>query len=148
MTREIAHQQSFEKALYSIQPNFPPGKLAGMPQFANVYFNMSTGDGDARGPWNKEPTFEYREAQPAVDGGDGLAAVCLDAKDLELVNQAALRLQSDPKSDPVTGAMLGMDRGDGSQDVSGNRRAAAEMGPKPTKSGPQSQKGSPSRKPS
>jgi len=66
--------QSFEKALYSIQPNFPPGKLAGMPQFANVYFNMSTGDGDARGPWNKEPTFEYREAQPAVDGGDGLAA--------------------------------------------------------------------------
>jgi Mn-containing catalase len=148
MTREIAHQQSFEKALYSIQPNFPPGKLAGMPQFANVYFNMSTGDGDARGPWNKEPTFEYREAQPAVDGGDGLAAVCLDAKDLELVNQAALRLQSDPKSDPVTGAMLGMDGGDGSQDGSGNGRSAAEMGSKAAKSGPQSQKGSSSRKPS
>src|ERR1041384_5250844 len=41
MTREIAHQKSFEKALYSIQPNFPTGKLPGMPQFANVYFNMS-----------------------------------------------------------------------------------------------------------
>jgi Mn-containing catalase len=29
MTREIAHQKSFEKALYSISPNFPPGKLPG-----------------------------------------------------------------------------------------------------------------------
>ncbi len=55
MTREIAHQQSFEKALDSIQPNFPPGKLPGKPEFANVYFNMSSGDGDARGPWNNEP---------------------------------------------------------------------------------------------
>lgn len=27
MTREIAHQKSFEKALYAIEPNFPPGKL-------------------------------------------------------------------------------------------------------------------------
>jgi Mn-containing catalase len=41
MTREIAHQQSFEKALYSIQPNFPPGKSQGDPKFSNVYFNMS-----------------------------------------------------------------------------------------------------------
>ena len=24
MTREVAHQKSFEKALYSIEPNFPP----------------------------------------------------------------------------------------------------------------------------
>ena len=40
MTREIAHQKSFEKALYSIQPDFPPGKLPGEPQFANVYYNM------------------------------------------------------------------------------------------------------------
>lgn len=27
MTREVAHQLSFEKALYSIRNNFPPGKL-------------------------------------------------------------------------------------------------------------------------
>jgi Mn-containing catalase len=27
MTREIAYQKSFEKALYAIEPNFPPGKL-------------------------------------------------------------------------------------------------------------------------
>ena len=30
MTREIAHQKSFEKALYAIEPNFPPGKLPGV----------------------------------------------------------------------------------------------------------------------
>ncbi|MET1025059.1 MAG: manganese catalase family protein, partial [Pseudoxanthomonas sp.] len=70
MTREIAHQQSFEKALYSIQPNFPPGKLPGMPEFTQVYFNMSTGDQPTEaGPWNADPTFEVRDAEPAVDGG-------------------------------------------------------------------------------
>jgi Mn-containing catalase len=131
MTREIAHQQSFEKALYSIQPNFPVGKLPGMPEFTNVYFNMSTGEGDLRGPWNKEPTFEFREAQPAVDGGDGLATVGIGAEDLELVNRASVRLQSDPKSDPVTGAMLGMDNG--THGPSGNGYNAAAMGPKAAK---------------
>ena len=124
MTREIAHQQSFEKALYSIQPNFPPGKLAGMPEFTNVYFKMSTGNGNLRGPWNNEPTFELREAAPAVDGGDGLATVTLGDEDLELVNQAAARLQSDPKSDPVTGAMLGM--GESTNAPTGNGGTAAE----------------------
>jgi Mn-containing catalase len=131
MTREIAHQQSFEKALYSIQPNFPVGKLPGMPEFTNVYFNMSTGEGDLRGPWNKEPTFEYREAETAVDGGDGLPTVGIDGDDLELVNQAAMRLQSDPKSDPVTGAMLGMDNG--TSGPSGNGRSAAALSPKAAK---------------
>src|SRR3982751_3563614 len=71
MTREIAHQKSFEKALYAIEPNFPPGKLPGMPRFTNVYFNMSQGDGDARGPWNAEENFEFvtgADAQQSVDG--------------------------------------------------------------------------------
>lgn len=108
MTREVAHQQQFEKALYSMQPNFPPGKLAGMPEYTNVYFNMSTGDGDVRGPWNNEPTFEYREARPAVDGGSGMPEVTLPADELAAVKKAASRLQSDPAADPVTGAMLGM----------------------------------------
>jgi Mn-containing catalase len=111
MTREISHQQSFEKALYSIQPNFPPGKLAGMPEFTNVYFNMSGGGGDARGPWNNEPTFDYREATVAVDGGSGLAEVGMQTAEQQAVEQAAMRLQSDPTSDPVTGAMLGMSGG-------------------------------------
>ncbi len=109
MTREIAHQQSFEKALYSIQPNFPPGKLGGMPEFTNVYFNMSTGEGDATGPWNSAPTFEMREATPAVDGGAGDFAVGMASADADVVEQAAMRLASDPQSDPLTGAMLRME---------------------------------------
>jgi len=113
MTREISHQQSFEKALYSMQPNFPPGKLAGMPSFTNVYFNMSVGDGDTRGPWNSEPTFEYRDAEVAVDGGSGMPEVKMASDELAVVKKAATRLQSNPTSDPVTGAMLGMGAADG-----------------------------------
>jgi Mn-containing catalase len=107
MTREISHQQSFEKALYSMQPNFPPGKLPGMKEFSQVYFNMSTGDTDARGPWNKEPTFEFREAQTAVDGGSGMAEIQVTAGEAEVVEQLALRTRSDPEADPLTGAELG-----------------------------------------
>src|SRR4051794_37317559 len=92
MTREIAHQKSFEKALYSIQPNFPPGKLPGVPEFSNVYFNMSTGDGDQSGPWNKEPTFQFREAETAVDGGTGLPQVNVSEDEAELIQTAAQRL--------------------------------------------------------
>jgi Mn-containing catalase len=55
MTREIAHQKSFEKALYAIEPNLPPGKLPGMPDFDSKYFNMSQGEGDMEGPWNTGP---------------------------------------------------------------------------------------------
>ena len=50
MTREIAHQKSFEKALYAIQPNFPPGKLPGQAAFTSVYFNMSQGGPEVQGP--------------------------------------------------------------------------------------------------
>ena len=109
MTREISHQQSFEKALYSIQPNFPPGKLGGMPEFTNVYFNMSTGSTDARGPWNSAPTFEFREAAPAVDGGSGDFGVQMASADIEMVERAAVRQASVPQSVPLTGAMLGME---------------------------------------
>src|ERR1700750_2106135 len=53
MTREIAHQKSFEKALYAIEPNFPPGKLPGMADFTDKYFHMSNGDGGlVTGSWN------------------------------------------------------------------------------------------------
>jgi Mn-containing catalase len=114
MTREISHQQSFEKALYSIQPNFPPGKLAGMEKFENVYFDMSRGNGDTRGPWNKEPTFEYQEGRPAVDGGDGNPHLAASAEDRQWLKQSAQRLQSDLSSDPITGAMLG--RGESESD--------------------------------
>lgn len=110
MTREIAHQQSFEKALYSISPNFPPGKLQGKPEFAQVYFNMSQGPGDLRGPWNNEPTFEYipePQDQVPVDGGDGDGTVLLSKAEMKAVAAASTRTASDPTSDPLTGAEMG-----------------------------------------
>ncbi|MDF2795316.1 MAG: putative manganese-containing catalase, partial [Pseudomonas orientalis] len=108
MTREIAHQISFEKALHSIQPNFPQGKLPGKPEFAQVYYNMSQGEGNMRGPWNQGDEWEFVESpQPAVDGGDGTASVQLDADDEALLSAMKIRTLSDPTSDPVTGADLG-----------------------------------------
>ena len=108
MTREIAHQLSFEKALHSIQPNFPQGKLPGMPEFTNVYFNMSQGTESMRGPWNRGDDWEFIESPtPAVDGGDGLATVQLDSADEALLENMKMRTMSDPNSEPVTGADLG-----------------------------------------
>jgi Mn-containing catalase len=110
MTREIAHQKSFEKALYSMVPNFPPAKMPGDPRFANVYFNMSQGEGDMRGPWNSDAEFEYvseRGEQQAVDGGDGQATVGLDDDEANNLKAMAMRTASDPGSDPMTGVDLG-----------------------------------------
>jgi Mn-containing catalase len=107
MTREIAHQLSFEKALHSIQPNFPQGKLPGMPEFTNKYFNMS-GEPNVRGPWNQGDEWEYVEnPEPAVDGGDGLASVTLSSADFDVLEAMKTRTMSDPSSNPVTGADLG-----------------------------------------
>ncbi|MBA1228301.1 manganese catalase family protein [Pseudomonas viridiflava] len=109
MTREIAHQLSFEKALHSIQPNFPQGKLPGMPEFTRKYFNMSNGDASPRGPWNSDEAFEYVEHPlPAVDGGDGTASVMLSEDDEATLMVMKKRTQSDPAAEvPVTGAELG-----------------------------------------
>ncbi|SCC18484.1 Mn-containing catalase [Kosakonia oryzendophytica] len=107
MTREAAHQLSFEKALYSIRNNFPPGKLPPVEQYTHVYYNMSEGD-DPRGSWNSDEHFEYvAHPQPAVDGGDGLATVTLSKEQEALVKAMAKRTQSDPAVDPLTGAELG-----------------------------------------
>jgi Mn-containing catalase len=116
MTREIAHQKSFEKALYAIEPNFPSGKLPGVPEFTNKYYNMSQGEGDAEGPWNTGPLWEnvsVREQQSAVDGGDGTAIVKLSRQDEQALAAAASRTASDPTSDPTTGAELGAGPGSG-----------------------------------
>jgi Mn-containing catalase len=110
MTREIAHQKSFEKALYAIEANFPPGKLPGQPEFTNTYFNMSQGDGDMRGPWNQGGQWQFveeRAKQAAVDGGDGSASVKLSRADMAIAKKVAARTISDPASDPTTGAELG-----------------------------------------
>jgi Mn-containing catalase len=116
MTREIAHQKSFEKALYAIEPNFPPGKLPGMPKFTDKYYNLSQGEGDATGSWNTGEQWEKvddRDQQMAVDGGDGLASVELSAKDTKVLETLAARTQSNPAANPVTGADLGAGPGAG-----------------------------------
>jgi Mn-containing catalase len=111
MTREIAHQKSFEKALYAIQPNFPPGKLAGMPEFASVYYNMSQGGPEVQGAWNDGAAWTVvsdREQQQAVDGGDGLATTRVTPEEEEQLSNMAARTMSDPSAEPLTGAELGM----------------------------------------
>ncbi|WP_313009019.1 manganese catalase family protein [Brevundimonas vesicularis] len=116
MTREVAHQKSFEKALYAMEPNFPAGKLVGLPAFADKYYDMSQGEGDARGPWNEGEQWEFiddREQQGAVDGGDGSASVSLGKLDAAAVQAFAARTASDPDGNPVTGADLGAGPGAG-----------------------------------
>ena len=116
MTREVAHQKSFEKALYAMEPNFPAGKLVGLPAFADKYYDMSQGEGDARGPWNEGAQWEFvddREQQSAVDGGDGSASVSLNERDAAAVQAFVARTASDPDANPVTGADLGAGPGAG-----------------------------------
>jgi len=115
MTREVAHQKSFEKALYAIEPNFPPGKMPPKPEFASVYYDMSQGDGsDVRGPWNSGGDWKFvskREEQCAVDGGDGTASVKLDKAEKSALEHVMARTMSHPDSDPMTGAELGVGPG-------------------------------------
>ncbi len=93
MTREVAHQLSFEKALYSIRNNFPPGKLPPVEQYTDVYYNMSQGD-DPRGSWNSDENFNYvAEPMPAVDGGDG--------GDSEIAARADGAAQSDGRKNEI-----------------------------------------------
>lgn len=116
MTREVAHQKSFEKALYAITPNFPPGKLPGDPAFTDIFYDMSQGEGDVQGPWNSGELWERiddRDAQAAVDGGDGHASVVLDESQQAALEAMAARTASDPDSNPVTGAELGAGPGAG-----------------------------------
>ena len=116
MTREVAHQKMFEKALYSIENNFPPGKLPGMPQYTDKYYNMSQGPGDARGPWNQGEQWEFvdiRADQAPVNGGDGNPTVRLAAEELQAINQVAARTKSRTDVNPVTGADLGAGPGAG-----------------------------------
>lgn len=113
MTREIAHQVSFEKALYAIEPNFPPGKLPGDAKYADVYVDTSQGEGDMRGPWNSDEHFRYISQQSkmlAMDGGDGLATVeKLKSSEKESLAAYAKRTASRIDVDPKTSA----DRGKG-----------------------------------
>lgn len=111
MSREISHQKSFEKALYAIEPNFPPGKRPGVPQFADLYVNTSQGDGDVRGSWNSDENFNFvtdGEKFLAMDGGDGIPVIKLSSAERSAVDQMAARTRSNPDINPQTGASLGM----------------------------------------
>ncbi|MBT2245052.1 MULTISPECIES: manganese catalase family protein [Sphingobium] len=110
MTREVAHQKSFEKALYSIANNFPPGKLPGLTAFASTYVNASQGEGDVVGPWNEGEQWERIDdiaGNLPVDGGDGQASVQLNERDMADFAAMTGRLASDPNASPTTGADLG-----------------------------------------
>ncbi|OLL30054.1 Mn-containing catalase [Burkholderia sp. SRS-W-2-2016] len=109
MTREVAHQKSFEKALYAITPNFPPGKAPPMPEFASTYFKTSHGGDVVQAPWNSGSGLSMQQGEPGVDGGDGNAWVNLDPAEQSALTEMSGRLQSDPSSDPETGAELGSD---------------------------------------
>ncbi len=116
MTREISHQKSFEKALYSIDPNFPPGKLPGIPQYSDKYYDMSQGEGNQRGPWNEGEQWEYvddRNEQVAVDGGDGRASVGLAEEDEQSLGNLSVRTRSRTDVNPATGVELGAGPGAG-----------------------------------
>ena len=116
MTREVAHQKSFEKALYAIEDNFPPGKLPGDPRFASMYVNTSQGEGDADGPWNSGEEWDRMDdiaGSVPVDGGDGLATVKLKGQELKDNKTAAKRTQSNASTNPTTGADLGAGPGAG-----------------------------------
>jgi len=116
MTREIAHQKSFEKALYAIEYNFPPGKLPGIERYANMYVNTSQGEGDMEGPWNSGDQWERIDDLEAVmpaDDGDGTASVVLDKKTQVVADKLAARTLSDPSGDPETGVDIGAGPGAG-----------------------------------
>ncbi|MBU4611314.1 manganese catalase family protein [Achromobacter sp. GG226] len=108
MTREVAHQQSFEKALYSMDKSFPPGKLPGDPRFTNVYFNLSQGEGDTTGPWNDPAVFQVENdvANAHSIDGDGMASVAMAPDEEAAVQALATRTMSSPDTSPVTGAEL------------------------------------------
>lgn len=121
MTREVAHLKSFEKALHSIKPNFPPGKLPGDPAFTDLYMDMSQGEGsDPLGSWNSGELWERvtdRDAQSALDGGDGSCSVGLTSREQAAVEAMTLRTLSDPEARPATGAELNAGPGAGAVDT-------------------------------
>jgi Mn-containing catalase len=116
MTREIAHQKSFEKALYAIADNFPPGKLPGLKTFSDTYVNTSQGGAELNGPWNSGKQWDRvddLEAALPADGGEGDATVQLNSTDTTVLKALSARTMSQQSVDPTTGADLGAGPGAG-----------------------------------
>lgn len=117
MTREVAHQKSFEKALYAIENNFPSGKLPGHPDYSSLYVNTSQGEGDMEGPWNSGAEWDRVDdvvSAIPLGGGDGTASVKgLSTREKKDLKAAAVRTISDPTRNPTTGTDLGAGPGAG-----------------------------------
>ena len=117
MTREVAHQKSFEKALYSIENNFPSGKLPGHPDYSSLYVNTSQGEGDLEGPWNSGEEWDRVDdivSAIPLGGGDGTASVHgLSSREKKDLKATAVRTISDPTRNPTTGTDLGAGPGAG-----------------------------------
>lgn len=68
MTREITHLKAFGAALESMGKHpLEIGQIPPDEEYVNKYFNDSTGEGDATGPWNRGGDWEIVEA-PAFKG--------------------------------------------------------------------------------
>jgi Mn-containing catalase len=83
-----------------------------MPQFTQVYYDMSQGEGNARGPWNSDEHFNVvsdRSQQVGVDGKDGSFDVQLTPTETRIAQQLMSRTRSVQAGDPITGAELGSD---------------------------------------
>lgn len=129
MTREIAHQKSFEKALYVMEDNFPTGKLPSIEKYANLYVNTSQGEGDMDRPRNSGPHWDRiddRAETIPIDGGDGTASVKLNAADRKANAKLAARTLSDPSSDAITWVDLGAGPGAG-RVANGDRGGAPDI---------------------
>lgn len=117
MTREVAHQKSFEKALYAIENNFLSGKLPGHPDYSSLYVNASQGEGDLEGPWNSGAEWDRLDdvvSAIPLGGGDGTASVGgLSSREKKDLKQSAVRTVSDPTRNPTTGTDLGAGPGAG-----------------------------------
>lgn len=130
MTREVAHQKAFEKALYAIQDNFPPGKIPGVKKYVDKYYDTSVGEKNARGPWNEGDEWEYVENMQEfapVDGGPGDAQVSgLSSVEKKSIEKASQRLATRNSGyNPTTGADLGA-KADGSAGTTKSVDADAE----------------------
>lgn len=66
--------------------------------------------------------FPSHDAEPAVDGGSGMAEATLTEEEMQTAEMLAARTASDPESDPMTGAELGMPSEDEQAELLGQSR--------------------------
>jgi Mn-containing catalase len=74
-TREVAHTKMFMLALKKLG-KFDDALFGDLKpdETVNLYFNMSSGKGDERGPWNSPPDFQFIDDPLSKQSGAGAAA--------------------------------------------------------------------------